>query len=74
MRKDLNAMFTEEDWFIIYSALASMRIGEDTEEFPKAAGKIDATMKKVYKLVDENAAEFMVIDLVLMLNGINPMD
>lgn len=68
MHKDLNTMFTEEDWFIIYSALALMKLDEDTEKFPKAAEKINTTMKKVHELIDDTDSAVRVVDLVLIAN------
>lgn len=67
MRKDLNAMFTEEDWYTIYMALASMKFGDENREFPKAAEMIDATLKKVHEFVDDTNPAIGLVDVLLIV-------
>lgn len=71
MHKDLNAMFTDDEWFVIYLALASFRLGEYKEDLETA--EIDATIKKVHELIDETDPAVRIIDLVLTFNRVNIM-
>lgn len=68
MRKDLNDMFTEEEWFTIYMALAAMKFGNESEEFPKAAEMLDVTLKKVHEFVDDTDPAIGLVDVLLMFS------
>ena len=68
MRKDLNDMFTEEDWFTIYMALASMKFSDENGKFPGAAEMIDAALKKVHEFVDDTNPAIGFVDMFLMFS------
>ena len=73
MHKDLNTMFTDDEWFVIYVALASFRLGEYKEDFPTETAEIDAVIKKVHELIDKTDPAVEIIDLVLTFNKVNIM-
>lgn len=68
MRKDLNNMFTEEEWFTIYMALAAMKFGNENGDFPRATEMIDVTLKKVHEFIDDTDPAIGLVDLLLMFS------
>lgn len=73
MHKDLDTIFTDNDWLVIYLALASLKEAGDNGYYPGAVKRIEIVMNKVHEFIDDAIPAVVFTDTYLMFNRANTM-